>query len=61
MIHRKFLPANQNKHRYGNLTKHHIATAVLYVFQLKSRGRRKYGYERCGEGELANLACSKAA
>ena len=43
MIHRKFQPVNQNKHRYGNLTKHYIATAVVYVFQLKTRGGRKYG------------------
>ena len=45
MIHRKFLSANQNKHRYGNLTKHHIATAVVYVFQLKNKGEKEIWIE----------------
>ena len=48
-------------------------SAVVHIFQqtkeedgnIHKRGRRKYsqkyGYERCRRGELAELACNKAA
>ena len=64
MIHRNFLPEDQNKHRYGNSTKHHNLSCCTYLSANK-KGRRKYsqkyGYERCRRGELAELACNKAA
>ena len=63
MIHGKFLPENQNKHRYVNLTKHHNPCCCICL-SAKKRGRRKYsqkyGYEKCRGGELADLACNKA-
>ena len=62
MIHRKFLPENQNKHRYVNLAKPHNPSCCTSL-SAEKRGRRKYsqkyGYVRCRRGELANLACNK--
>ena len=62
MIHRKFLPENQNKHRYVNLTKPHnpsCCTSLSAKKRAKRKYSQKYGHVRCRRGELANLACNK--